>query len=324
MTRPAATGTERPAGDGARSVRLVAPRIPFLRQLPPEEHDRIGELCSAGVAQVRPWLAGLAAGYDRLAWPVALTLASLTPELTATTSPPLLRFACWTFPFDDAFDDHDLTPRQYRAKMREYHDVVDGSTRPSEDPLVTALQSFRADLAVLPLFTELEPEWTSALRATMRAMVTERDWREDDRGLPGYDEYIANGEEAIDSQGVIWAALAATGDRSVLDELDHLRSANRALARCIRLSNDMRTHVKEAHTGGINAVRIHQARLGSLEAALGAVHADLDEHLARLSAQAAAPRTATGRAERWIADCGHMAAQFYASYEFRTFQDGES
>ncbi|SDG51259.1 Terpene synthase family, metal binding domain [Lentzea fradiae] len=312
-------------------------RMPNLGRLDQDEQRRIRAVSDQVAGLVEPWLGGVSDQYRGLSWTVAVTLAAITPELSAAELVPVVKLSCWTLVFDDVFDNHHLSIAEHHTRMRRYLDFLAGAEVDAADPVARALADCRDELRSVPLFAELEPEWRSALEATMRAMMVECEWRHahdaDPQALPSFEDYLANAVEAIDSRPVTWAALTVIGDRSVLEQMDFLHGLSATLARCIRLANDLRTHVKEAGEGTINSVLVLSSadvpgqpadprrRLGR---ALREIAADIDVHLRELKGQAEKPRTSTGRAERWIADCADFVSEFYSRHEYRTLFDTES
>ncbi|MCS7483589.1 terpene synthase family protein [Umezawaea endophytica] len=307
-------------------------RMPNLGRLDQAEQRRIRAVSQEVADLVEPWLTAVSDQYRGLSWTIAVTLAAITPELPPAALVPVVKFSCWTLVFDDAFDNHHLSIAEHHGRMRHFLEFVEGDEPATTDPVLLALGDCLDELRESPLFAELEPQWRSALRETMRAMLVECEWRHayqaDQRTLPSFEDYLAVAVEAIDSRPVTWAALAVIGDRSILEEMDFLRGISVTLARCIRLSNDLRTHAKEALEGTVNSVLIRTAGepvdQERLDAALHGITVDVDQHLRELEWHAEHFRTRTGRAEKWIADCADFVFEFYSRHEYRTLFDAES
>ncbi|WP_424187008.1 terpene synthase family protein [Actinokineospora sp. G85] len=301
--------------------------IPQLLLLDAAEQRRVRAVSRAVADLVEPWVAAVSDQYRGLSWPLAVNLAAVTPELSAAQLAPLVKLSCWTLVFDDAFDNHHLAPAEYRERIDAYFRFLDGDETTTADPIVGALAHCRDELRAIPLFAELEPEWHAAQEATLRAMVMECRWRHDyaaDGTLPTFDEFMDNAVEAVDSRPTILAVLAAIGDRSVLAEREFVTELSTSLAWCIRVANDLRTYAKEAGEGTVNSVLIRSATPAGLEGALDGITEDLRARLLDLAEHAEKPRTATGRAERWVHDCARFVAEFYARHEYRTLFDEES
>lgn len=330
-----------PLEDGELDAGWASLRLPVLARLDEAEQRRIRAVSGQVAGLVEPWLGAVSDRYRGLSWTVSVTLAAITPELSARELVPVVKLSCWTLVFDDAFDNHHLSVREHHDRMGAFLRFLaddNPKSRAAEvaDPVVRALADCRAELRAVPLFAELEPLWRSALEATMRSMTVECEWRHahqaDPAALPSFEDYVANAVEAIDSRPVTWAALAAIGDRSILAERDFVHELSATLAWCIRMANDLRTHVKEAAEGTINGVLIRSSAPADeptrpqdrLDRALREIAADLAVRVRELQEHAEHPRTRTGRAERWIADCADFVSEFYARHEYRTLFDEES
>jgi len=269
------------------------------------------------VARLTAWADEHAAINPARAHPVCLSIADPVPCLGTDAVVAAAKMALWSFAVDDAVDERKLAPGQLPGLFVDLGAIACGESGAPvpADALACSLRDtlldICADLAAFDLFLPLRQTWARAVERFLSAGLLEEQWRQEylEAGaLPRYDRYLANGTASIAVPPCLWAVLVVLGDPSVLG---HVAGFDRLIDQaglCCRLSNDLRSYLKELYEGNVNAVVLHMAdrlRDGQApEEALGharqQIEAEIDTALADCEAMAAGLRTPTGFAERSV------------------------
>jgi hypothetical protein len=272
----------------------------------------------AAVARVTAWADTRAAINPARAHPVCLSIAEPVPGLDTGAVVTATKMALWAFAVDDAVDEGKLAPGQLPGLFAGFGAIARGEPGAPVAAAGALACSLRdtllevcADLAAFDLFAPLRPTWARAVERFLDAGLLEEQWRQEylEAGtLPRYDRYLANGAASIAVPPCLWAVLIAAGDPCVLD---HVAGFDRLIDQaglCCRLSNDLRSYLKELHEGNVNAVVLHmaggvrdgQAPEEALACARRRIEAEIGTALADCEAMASGLGTQTGSAQRSV------------------------
>jgi len=278
--------------------------------------------------------------FDAARFPaLALTIRTYLPEAQREGHALLALVSLWIIAFDALVDEGTVDATEHAALVTRYGILLDGDGArgipdnqaqhaEAADQLDAALREIGVRLAAHEPPTALCDWWRSSLRATMAAIVRQRELGRAGGDAPGYDAILPL---LVDSVGVRpYLAVGAIIGRE--PGLAARRPALVALASecavAIRLANDLRTWEKDEREGGINTLvalqsDLARARPGVAAATIhGLALSTLGERLiasrarcqASLDSFAEADETATG-----MVRLVEVVVGVYAADDFHTY-----
>ncbi len=309
----------------------------YLERLSPRARTRISGLVGEVSERIEAWASAYPSMRQARVAPLVLSVAAAAPWAALDAVEATARVSLWVFTFDDAVDEERLAGAPLAERVAHYRSVARGVQAPdADDDLARALRDARVGLARYPLFAALGNVWAEALCGTLDAMLRENGWREALRTgrpelLPSYATYVSTGLYSIGGPPHVWAAVITTDDASAVDCLPRLASMERAACSAIRLANDLRSYEKELREENLNSLRLlaldaEQHGMASSEALASAerqVRGDITAYLEVLDALERDRRTETGQPESTIANIARFVCEFYESYDYHTFGDGQ-
>lgn len=311
----------------------------FLSEMDEDQKLRVFDLTTRTSRELQRWAAQYPLMRRVRVWPLSLTVAASAPFATSDVVFNMARMSLWIFTADDLFDEEMVPFKELQRRVSRYKGVLIGdygSSKRERDTLALALQEIRQDLGTYTLFPTLQSEWANAASNTLNAMMREHEWRilyrSTDRGarLPSYDSYLSYAIYSIGGPPVIWTALIAINDESVLEHLVRLKKMEQVASLCLRLANDLRSHSKEIDEDNINSIVLRQLdaiALGyspemALSMAEALVQSDIQQGLNCCMELQQQARTATGHPERVLTNIAHFVCDFYAHHDYHTFVAG--
>jgi hypothetical protein len=311
----------------------LAFRSAFLEKLIPSERDWVIALSARLAEALYPWAAQYTDIRVRRVRPLALSVAAAAPFSDLEALVATAQVSLWVFALDDRFDESKQSRSDLEHDAARFHAIAGNQLYPEPgDSLEAALADVCRGLRRFPLFESLGTIWIKALQGTIAGMLQESAWNEDYRrrgwaALPPYPAYLANGRYSIGGPPHVWAAVITSNDVSAPENLGILRPMEEIASCCVRLANDLQSEAKEVVEGKFNAIALLSQPFKSRavpddvarELARTAIREQIAHGQVELARYRAAARTRTGHPEAAIDDIARFVCEFYADYDYHTF-----
>lgn len=234
------------------------------------------------------------------------------PDLSDDHLLALVRFGLSTFLFDDLADRGEAEVEDVRWRAEQLASSVGESPSPELwfDPTARLLRELSATLRQAGADPAVQARWTGLTQAAFRAMATQRAQAEARRrGEPVPREALLEaGRESVAVEALCatsWALLGVPAEA-----LEPLAAQAHALARAVRLANDLRSVARDVEEGATSTL----ADLSPHE--IAALRAEIEAEVQAAARRAEALAGVAGRAAALDLALGRALVRFYGAQDF--------